>query len=140
MKLLIIILCSILGTSIVWGTSKVSRNNELSTNTPTKNNPTIQKTNTIHPFTINDINGNKFKFNQFAGSVILLVNTASKCGFTNQYEGLESLYNTYKNQSFTVIGIPSNNFGNQEPGTNESIKKFCTLNYNVTFPMMAIMA
>jgi glutathione peroxidase len=73
----------------------------------------------------------------FAGKVLLIVNTASKCGLTPQYEGLEKLYNTYKDRGFEVLGFPANDFAGQEPGTNEEIRNFCTLNYNVTFPMFA---
>lgn len=72
---------------------------------------------------------------QFEGKVVLIVNTASKCGFTPQYDGLEKLYNTYKEQGFVVIGVPSNDFGEQEPGSSEEIVKFCRNNYGVTFPM-----
>ena len=72
---------------------------------------------------------------EFEGKVILIVNTASQCGFTPQYDGLEKLYNTYKDQGLVVIGVPSNDFGGQEPGTNEEIAHFCKINYGVTFPM-----
>lgn len=72
---------------------------------------------------------------EFKGKVILLVNTASQCGFTPQYEGLEKLYETYKDQGFVIIGVPSNDFGGQEPGSNQEIAKFCKINYGVTFPM-----
>lgn len=73
----------------------------------------------------------------FKGKVILIVNTASQCGFTPQYEGLEKLYETYKNKGFVVLGVPSNDFGSQEPGTAEEIAHFCKLNYGVSFPMTA---
>lgn len=71
----------------------------------------------------------------FKGKVLLIVNTASKCGFTNQYAGLEKLYSTYKDRGFVVIGVPSNDFGGQEPGSNEEIADFCKSTYGVTFPM-----
>jgi glutathione peroxidase len=71
----------------------------------------------------------------YNGKVIMLVNTASKCGFTTQYKGLQSLYDTYKDKGFVIIGIPSNDFGAQEPGSEEEIAEFCELNYGVTFPM-----
>jgi glutathione peroxidase len=72
---------------------------------------------------------------QFKGKVLLIVNTASKCGFTKQYEGLEALYEKYKDKGLVIIGVPSNDFGKQEPGTSEEIASFCKLNYGVTFPM-----
>jgi len=71
----------------------------------------------------------------YKGKVLLIVNTASQCGFTGQYDGLEKLYQTYKSRGLVIIGVPSNDFGNQEPGTNGEIAKFCRLNYGVTFPM-----
>ena len=73
----------------------------------------------------------------FKGKVLLIVNTASECGYTPQYEGLEQLYEKYKDKGLVVVGFPANNFGGQEPGTNEEIAKFCTSKYSVTFPMMA---
>ena len=85
---------------------------------------------------MNDINGDPFKFKSLEGKIILIVNVASNCGFTNQYGGLESLYKTYKSQEFVILGIPSNDFGNQEPGNEKDIKEFCKLNYNTTFPLL----
>lgn len=73
---------------------------------------------------------------QFKDTVVLIVNTASECGFTSQYAGLQKLYTQYKDRGLTVIAYPSNNFGNQEPGTNEEISNFCKVNYGVTFPVM----
>ncbi len=83
------------------------------------------------------IDGDTLHFSKLKGKKILVVNTASKCGFTPQYEDLEKLYKKYKDDNFTIIGFPANNFMRQEPGTNEEIKQFCTMNYGVTFPMMA---
>lgn len=100
-----------------------------------KNTPTF-KSRSIHQFSMNDINNAPFHFNDLKGKVILLVNVASKCGFTSQYAGLQNLNNHYESQGFVVIGVPSNDFGNQEPGTHEEIKSFCKLNYNVSFPIL----
>jgi glutathione peroxidase len=74
---------------------------------------------------------------QFSGKVLLVVNTASECGYTPQYEGLEKLYRRYRDKGFTVLGFPANDFGGQEPGSNKQIAQFCQLNYGVTFPMFA---
>ncbi len=92
---------------------------------------------TIHEFTLNSIDGQPTSLAQFKGKVVLIVNVASKCGFTPQYAGLEALYEKYKERGFVVLGFPANNFLWQEPGTNEEIKAFCTRKYNVTFPMFA---
>jgi glutathione peroxidase len=92
---------------------------------------------TIHDFTLNSIDGQPTPLAQFKGKVVLIVNVASRCGFTPQYAGLEALYNKYKDRGFVVLGFPANNFLWQEPGTNEAIKAFCTTKYHVTFPMFA---
>ena len=84
---------------------------------------------------INSINGEELDLKQFQGKTILLVNVASKCGFTKQYTGLQDLYEKYKDRGFYVIGVPSNQFGGQEPGTNSEIKDFCETNFNITFPI-----
>jgi glutathione peroxidase len=91
----------------------------------------------IYDFSLNSIDGAATPLSSFKGKVVLLVNVASKCGFTPQYAGLEKLYEKYKDQGFVIVGVPANNFGAQEPGTNEEIKTFCSRNYNVTFPMMS---
>lgn len=91
----------------------------------------------VYDFTLPSIDGSDTSLGQFKGKVLLLVNVASKCGFTPQYAGLESLYEKYKDQGLVVIGFPANNFGAQEPGTNEEIKSFCTRTYHVSFPMYA---
>jgi glutathione peroxidase len=83
------------------------------------------------------ISGHDSTLEAFKGKVVLIVNVASKCGHTPQYAGLEKLYEKYKAKGFVVIGFPANNFGSQEPGTNEEIAKFCSTTYGVTFPMMA---
>ena len=83
------------------------------------------------------ITGHNSSLADFAGKVLLVVNVASKCGFTPQYEGLEALYEKYKDQGLVIVGFPANNFGDQEPGTNEEIQTFCSTKYHVTFPMMS---
>jgi len=84
---------------------------------------------------IKSINGDEINLSQYKNKTILLVNVASKCGFTKQYSGLQTLFEKYRSDGFVVIGIPSNQFGGQEPGTNEEIKDFCETNFNITFPM-----
>jgi glutathione peroxidase len=91
----------------------------------------------IHGFTMQDIDGKDVSLTAFKGKVMLVVNVASKCGFTGQYAGLEKLYETYKDQGLVILGFPANNFLGQEPGSNEEIKNFCTLSYGVSFPMFA---
>ncbi len=90
----------------------------------------------IHDIALKDINGQPTTLKSFKGKVVLLVNVASKCGLTPQYEGLEGLQKKYAAQGFTVVGLPCNDFGGQEPGTNEDIKQFCSTKYKVTFPLM----
>ncbi|WP_311526176.1 glutathione peroxidase [uncultured Parvimonas sp.] len=89
----------------------------------------------IYEFKVNDIDGNEVSMEKFKNKVLLIVNTASACGFTPQLEGLQKLYDEYKDKDFVVLGFPCNQFKNQDPGTNEEIKSFCSLNYGVTFPM-----
>src|SRR5947208_7602980 len=91
----------------------------------------------VYDFTLNSIDGAPTPLASFKGKVVLLVNVASFCGYTPQYTGLEKLYEKYKDKGFVIVGVPANNFGAQEPGTNEEIKTFCSRNYNVTFPMMS---
>ena len=92
---------------------------------------------TFYDFTVKDINGNDYPLSQLKGKKVLVVNTASKCGFTPQYEGLQELYEKYGGDDFMIIGFPANNFMKQEPGTDEEIASFCSINYGVTFPMMS---
>ncbi|GEP50964.1 glutathione peroxidase [Flavobacterium noncentrifugens] len=91
----------------------------------------------IYQFKAEDLSGNAFDFSTLKGKKVLIVNTASKCGLTPQYEQLETLYEKYKDQNFVIIGFPANNFASQEPGTNAEIGAFCQKNYGVTFPMMS---
>ncbi|WP_298653333.1 glutathione peroxidase [uncultured Proteiniphilum sp.] len=90
----------------------------------------------LHDFTVKDIDGNDFSLASLKGKKVLVVNVASKCGLTPQYEQLQELYEKYRHLNFEIIGFPANNFMNQEPGSNLEIKEFCTANYGVTFPMM----
>ena len=96
-----------------------------------------QKESSLQSIPLKDINGKDTSLKDYAGKVVLLVNVASKCGNTPQYAGLEALYEKYKDKGLVIIGVPSNDFAGQEPGTPEEIKSFCTLNYGVTFPLMA---
>jgi glutathione peroxidase len=96
-----------------------------------------QNNSTIYQFKAVDLYGKTFDFASLKGKKILIVNTASKCGYTPQYEQLEAIYKKYKNNNFLIIGFPANNFGSQEPGTNAEIATFCKANYGVTFPMMS---
>lgn len=91
----------------------------------------------LHQFSVKDINGETFDFKSLEGKKVMVVNTASECGLTPQYEILEELYQNYKDKNFTIVGFPANNFGGQEPGTNEEIKGFCQKNYGVSFSMMS---
>lgn len=100
-----------------------------------KTNTQMDKT--IYQFQVEDLYGDQFDFSSLKGKKIMIVNTASKCGLTPQYEELEKLYNLYKDQNFVIIGFPANNFMSQEPGSNKEIAEFCTKNYGVSFPMMS---
>jgi glutathione peroxidase len=86
-------------------------------------------------FTLNSIDGKPATLSHYQGKVVMIVNVASKCGYTPQYSALEAIYEKYKDQGFVILGFPANNFGEQEPGTNEEIKTFCSRKYSVTFPM-----
>lgn len=91
----------------------------------------------IYDFKVKDIDGKDFDLSSLKGKKVLIVNTASKCGFTPQYKQLEEVYKKYGGDNFTIIGFPANNFGSQEPGTNKEIEEFCEKNYGVTFKMMS---
>jgi glutathione peroxidase len=90
---------------------------------------------TLHDFTLTGLDGKPMPMAQFKDKVVLIVNTASECGYTPQYEGLEKLWTTFKDNGLVVVGVPSNDFGAQEPGTAEEIATFCKINYGVTFPL-----
>ena len=91
----------------------------------------------IYDYKVKDIRGREVSLKEYSGKLLLIVNTASKCGFTPQYDGLEKLYQKYKDQGFEILGFPSNQFLAQEPGGNEEIASFCKINYGVTFPLFS---
>ena len=95
------------------------------------------KPKTVLDFKMKDIDGKEVNLKKYKGNVLLIVNTASKCGYTPQYEGLQAIYDKYKAKGFYVLGFPANNFGGQEPGTEKEIKEFCESKYKVKFPMFA---
>jgi len=99
--------------------------------------PEMPKVKSVYDFTMKDIDGKEVKLKKYNGNVALIVNVASKCGYTPQYEGLQRIYDQYKAQGFYVLGFPANNFGNQESGTESEIKEFCESKYKVKFPLFA---
>ncbi|MBX3299278.1 MAG: glutathione peroxidase [Acidobacteria bacterium] len=102
---------------------------------PSPSEPVLETS--VYDFTLRDIDGVPVSLSKFKGSVLMIVNTASKCGYTPQYEGLQAIYEKYRDSGFVVLGFPANNFMGQEPGTEAEIKEFCTTRYKVTFPMFA---
>ncbi|MDZ7717748.1 MAG: glutathione peroxidase [Balneolaceae bacterium] len=96
-----------------------------------------ERTETVYQYELNSIDGENISLSDYEGDLLLIVNTASECGFTPQYEGLQELYETYSDQGFKILGFPANNFGGQEPGSDEEIARFCQANYGVTFPMFS---
>lgn len=96
-----------------------------------------QTDHSIYQFKVEDIQGKSYDLSSLRGKKVMIVNTASKCGLTPQYELLQELYEKYRNQNFVIIGFPANNFANQEAGSNEEIEEFCQMNYGVEFPMMS---
>lgn len=110
-----------------------AQNNESSVNQ--KGLTTMDGSPSIHTITVKDMNGNDIKLSDYKGKVLLIVNVASACGYTKQYTGLEKLYREYKDQGLVVMGFPCNDFGGQEPGSNEEIKEFCSSKFDVTFPL-----
>jgi glutathione peroxidase len=97
--------------------------------------PALLRAGSIYDITVKDIDGKDTTLNVYKGRVVLIVNVASKCGFTPQYKNLEAVYQKYKDQGFVILGFPCNQFGGQEPGSDEEIKQFCTSKYSVTFPI-----
>ena len=127
MKKLIMVSLSVF---LLWSTNSQCQTSK------SKTKPTMEKQ-TIYQFKVKNLAGNEFDFAKLKGKKILVVNTASKCGLTPQYKDLEAIYEKYKDNNFVIVGFPANNFGKQEPGTNEEITTFCQRNYGVTFPMMS---
>ena len=101
----------------------------------TEPEPVVEQTSGIYDITVKDMDGSDVSLANYKGKVLLIINVASKCGLTPQYEGLEALYQKYKDQGLEILAFPCNQFLEQEPGTNEEIQSFCSLNYNVTFPL-----
>ena len=98
-------------------------------------NPKVEDIKNFYAFKLTDIDGKPLAFSKFEGKVVLVVNTASQCGLTPQYDALQKIYDANKSSGFAILGVPSNDFGQQEPGTEKDIKKFCSDNFKVTFPM-----
>ncbi|MFY8065200.1 MAG: glutathione peroxidase [Flavobacterium sp.] len=111
--------------------------NQAQNNINAMESQTPVQTQTIYQFKVTDLYGKEFDFSTLKGKKLLIVNTASECGLTPQYKDLEAIYSKYKDKNFVIVGFPANNFGSQEPGSNEQIAKFCQMNYGVTFPMMS---
>ena len=120
--------------ALMMATSCNNQNNK-TTQVTTEPEPVVEQTSDIYDITVKDMDGSDVSLANYKGKVLLIVNVASKCGLTPQYEGLEALYQKYKDQGLEILGFPCNQFLEQEPGTNEEIQSFCSLNYNVTFPL-----
>ncbi len=124
-----------LGLVLFWSCQNQAQNNK--TTSKKMETTTVISAQTIYQFKVKDLYGKEFDFASLKGKKILVVNTASECGLTPQYKDLEAIYKKYKDLNFVIVGFPANNFGSQEPGSNEQIAKFCEMNYGVTFPMMS---
>jgi len=122
LRLAMVVLCLAVAAAAVFGAPSTS---------------SASGSGSIYDFTMKDIDGKQVNLTDFRGKVVLVVNVASRCGFTPQYEGLQKLYLKYQQQGFVILGFPANNFGFQEPGTNAEIKTFCSAKYNVTFPIFS---
>ncbi len=120
--------------ALMMATGCNNQNNKTAQVTP-EPEPVVEETSGIYDITVKDMDGSDVSLANYKGKVLLIVNVASKCGLTPQYEGLEALYQKYKDQGLEILGFPCNQFLEQEPGTNEEIQSFCSLNYNVTFPL-----
>ncbi|MBL8149055.1 MAG: glutathione peroxidase [Blastocatellia bacterium] len=124
-SIVLLLLCAVLVTVVACGSEEDT----------TPRPPLAEKS--VYDFVLKDIDGNDVKMEQYQGKVLMVVNVASECGYTPQYAGLQNVYAKYKDQGFYVLGFPANNFGAQEPGSNEEIKTFCNAKYKVTFPMFS---
>ena len=120
--------------ALMMATGCNNQNNKTTQVTP-EPEPVVEQTSGIYDITVKDMDGSDVSLANYKGKVLLIVNVASKCGLTPQYEGLEALYQKYKDQGLEILAFPCNQFLGQEPGTNEEIQSFCSLNYNVTFPL-----
>ena len=116
-------------------TTGCNNQNNKTAQVSTEPEPVVEQTSGIYDITVKDMDGSDVSLANYKGKVLLIVNVASKCGLTPQYEGLEALYQKYKDQGLEILAFPCNQFLEQEPGTNEEIQSFCSLNYNVTFPL-----
>ena len=120
--------------ALMMATGCNNQNNKTTQVTP-EPEPVVEQTSGIYDITVKDMDGSDVSLANYKGKVLLIVNVASKCGLTPQYEGLEALYQKYKDQGLEILAFPCNQFLEQEPGTNEEIQSFCSLNYKVTFPL-----
>ena len=120
--------------ALMMATSCNNQNNK-TTQVATEPEPVVEQASGIYDIMVKDMDGSDVSLANYKGKVLLIVNVASKCGLTPQYEGLEALYQKYKDQGLEILAFPCNQFLEQEPGTNEEIQSFCSLNYNVTFPL-----
>lgn len=133
MKHYLILACSVM---LLVSCQNNAQTKTVAVNTKTSTMTTVTKQESIHQFKVTDLYGKEFDFATLKGKKILIVNTASECGLTPQYKDLEAIYSKYKDKNFVIVGFPANNFGGQEPGSNQEIAKFCQMNYGVSFPMM----
>lgn len=133
MKHYLILACSVM---LLVSCLNNAQTKTVAVNTNTSTMTTVTKQESIHQFKVTDLYGKEFDFATLKGKKILIVNTASECGLTPQYKDLEAIYSKYKDKNFVIVGFPANNFGGQEPGSNQEIAKFCQMNYGVSFPMM----
>ncbi|MCP4882648.1 MAG: glutathione peroxidase [Flavobacteriales bacterium] len=133
MKQIIVMLCLVLFVAVGCNTEKKVDNAEK----PAVNENNEQVSENIYQYQVTDLYGEDFDFSKLKGKKVMVVNTASECGLTPQYQDLQKLYDNYKDQNFVIVGFPANNFGGQEPGSDAEIASFCKENYGVSFPMMS---